>query len=522
MRTVAKSWLLTAALVCTLAAWRYAVTTPRVWQPAETPIACWTWRNRTPEPADIQAAKDSLKMQTLFLRAGQIDRTANGPHRIRAVTGALPQACELHLVYNATRALLASFSDILSTELAFVIAETYAQDLQRASLEQARVVGIQLDLDVASRALPRYQQLLLELRQRLPVGTQLSITGLETWLALPELKPVLAVTDFWIPQCYGAEIPRHLQKKIPIATAAQTASIVAAARALDHPFYAGLAAYGYAVLYGTDGQLRELRGDLDPSLVAEHPDLVLVEREPFNQQQRFWFPKTDHAASEWRYVYRAQRDCVIDGLRIRAGESLLLDLPTAASLRECGRAVRENGGEWLRGLCLFRLPGRDDTTTLTLAEITAALADAEPMINFELAATQAPDLTLTATNRGVSSQLGDGAFTVWLHLPPGSFNGQANAKGFSRYETFCSEAAFVRYAEQAPQPCSPRRANLLRLTSHHLRGDERLRFTFTPARQLPDRLLAKYEFHAADGRPSLGWHNLSVTTTAPEQKEQNP
>ena len=41
---------------------------------------------------------------------------------------------------------------------------------------------------------------------------------------------------------------------------------------------------------------------------------------------------------------------------MRAGESLVFDLPSAETLRASAQAVRANAGEQLLGICVFRLP----------------------------------------------------------------------------------------------------------------------------------------------------------------------
>jgi len=60
-------------------------------------------------------------------------------------------------------------------------------------------------------------------------------------------------------------------------------------------------------------------------------------------------------------------------LTVRAGETLVFDLPNVNSLKAAARAVRENAGEQLLGICVFRLPSGFDKTNLSIDEVTAAL-----------------------------------------------------------------------------------------------------------------------------------------------------
>ena len=136
-------------------------------------------------------------------------------------------------------------------------------------------------------------------------------------------------------------------------------------RQLGKPFFAGLSAYGYAILYGKDGSLIELRGNIDPAAVARHADLELIDQRSFDESG---------SLANTRYEYRATRDLVVvNGLSVRNGETLVLDIPNQTALRAEVLAVRENAGGLLTGICIFRLPAADDRMILSPTEIAAAL-----------------------------------------------------------------------------------------------------------------------------------------------------
>ncbi len=97
---------------------------------------------------------------------------------------------------------------------------------------------------------------------------------------------MLGEVDFWAPQFYGAEIPATAERIIPIASPLEVARGVERARELGAPFYAGLAAYGQALVYDAGGRLVELRGDLDPARVASDANLELVGRRAFERASR--------------------------------------------------------------------------------------------------------------------------------------------------------------------------------------------------------------------------------------------
>src|SRR5207237_981660 len=121
---------------------------PRPWQIHEVPIAFWAWRNQSPSEKDVRAAIETTHARALFLRAGQMDYRDKKLRRIRVVTGSLPTGIDLHLVYNGTHSLLAQLETVDEDELASTIAAAFHEDISRAEQEHARIVGLQIDIDV--------------------------------------------------------------------------------------------------------------------------------------------------------------------------------------------------------------------------------------------------------------------------------------------------------------------------------------------------------------------------------------
>ena len=339
---------------------------PRPWPVDKVPIAFWAWKDQSPAQTDVRAAIEKAKARTIFLRAGQIDYQDGRLQRVRPVTGVLPVWIDLHLVYNATQSLLTQLENIDEKALADAIAATFQEDVSRAAQQHTRVSGLQLDFDVPTRLLGRYERILRSLRSDLKPGTKLSITGLPTWMQSIELRSTLKQVDFWIPQFYGGEIPQRVEQHIPISSPEEIKRFVNSARELNQPFYAGLAAYGHALLYNPSGALITLRGGMDPARIALDPNLELIDQRPFD-------PATN--ASEWRYAYRARADGVTEELAMHAGDVLVLDVTSAETLRASARMVREWAGEKLLGICVFRLPARGEPAMLSFDQIGAALAD---------------------------------------------------------------------------------------------------------------------------------------------------
>ena len=449
-------------LLLALIVWN-ATASRRVWAPGETPVAFWSWRLETPSENDVNEAVRQTGTKTLFLRAGQIDYEPGKLSRIRPVSGPIPNNIAVHLVYNATRSFLKEFEQISATAASSTVLAAFAHDLDRANRDHAQVVGLQLDFDVPTRLLPNYAAILKNVHAQLSNDLQLSITGLPTWLDSPALKDPLSACDFWVPQCYGAQIPERLDQRIPITTPEHVARSVSRTRDLGVPFYAGLAAYGYTIHYSREGLLIGLRGDLDPLLVVASTDFELSHQTPFFLNAN---EPADKKAGEWRCTYRARRDVMVDGTAIHAGESLLLARPTAAGLRACARKVREQAGARLLGICVFRIPTKRDSTTLTLPEIASALSDAGPRFSLDARVDYFPvkeldkrnvTTVLELENNGATfSRPGQGALTVLVRVPSGCLESVSLDRPASAEALFESGGGAVR--------CALKRANAVKLS----------------------------------------------------------
>jgi len=459
---------------------------PRPWPADKVPVAFWAWRNQTPAESDVQAAMRATGARTIFLRAGQIEYQDGKLRRIRSVTGSLPRNTELHLVYNATRPLLLQLESVDEELLATSIADAFHEDVARARQEGARVIGLQVDIDAPTRLLHRYGKTLKALRSHLPGDMRLSITGLPTWMQSRAIHLALAHVDFWVPQLYGAEIPERLEQRIPISSSTSVAIQVSRARELNKPFYAGLAAFSWAVLYNRSGRLIVLRGDMDPAAIASDPNLELINEGQFE-------------AGEWRLQYKARSDGVTDGLVMHAGDVLVLDLPSSESLRASARKVRESAGDKLLGICVFRLPAPDDPTTLTVTEVAAALQDRELAPNVTIKARRSEKdgraVFINLENRGTASAL---HFNFQLTVPAGTVQQIQVPRG----TTFQTNCIFVDRANVSrPQPCSQNRANAIRVSSYGLRPGADLKVLIVFRTPPKDSMPALIEMFKDSGLP---------------------
>lgn len=386
--------LLTLVVAC--AGWSLVASSAPVRAATDTPVAFWSWRSALPEQSVVDRAVSATGARTLFVRAGTLESGHSGIIRIREMSGACPTGIDIHFVYNATPALLEYFESTEVAEMADVVVEAYELDAAHAIEAGSAVCGLQLDLDVPTRLLPRYGELLRAVDSRLPEGTQLSVTGLPTWMTSPELEAMLETVDFWIPQFYGGTVPRNVRDATPVASLDRVRAGVVRARKLGKPFFAGLAAYGYTLHFNADGSLRVLHGTVDPARVAASPDVDAVGE-----------TVQEDVAANSRFTYRVHTESVLDGVVIAPGDWIVVEVPSAALLRASARAAREEGGETMIGICIFRLPEGGDRTVLDIRSIGAALADRDlPELPAGLVSDRAPRNNEQAPIRRISGRRG--------------------------------------------------------------------------------------------------------------------
>ncbi|MGB5037546.1 MAG: DUF3142 domain-containing protein, partial [Blastocatellia bacterium] len=188
--------LLLTVVVC--AGWSLVLSDRQVRAASDTPVAFWSWRRELPEQSVVDRAVTATGAQTLFVRAGTLHSGHTGLIRIRETTGPCPTGIAVHFVYNATPALLDEFETTEVADLAGAIVDAYELDAAHAIEAGSAVCGLQLDLDVPTRLLSRYGELLRAVDARLPEGSQLSVTGLPTWMTSKDLSTMLEPVDFWI------------------------------------------------------------------------------------------------------------------------------------------------------------------------------------------------------------------------------------------------------------------------------------------------------------------------------------
>ncbi|MGC4043054.1 MAG: DUF3142 domain-containing protein [Armatimonas sp.] len=226
--------------------------------PPEPIRALWWWHRPLRITPPEAVALKRLNITRLFVHSGQVAYSeTDGKLHMR-----LPQqwvgpadGMEVHAVFNASAGTLRRLETIPEAVLASTLADAFEQTQQQAARMGIKLAGAQCDFDYPTRLLPRYARMLSLLKAKI-APRQLSLALLPTWYTSRALDAVLDATDFSAPQFYEAVTPGTRAKFAPISDPEKLARGLIAAGKRGKPFYAGLPAYGHALVFDAAGRLR--------------------------------------------------------------------------------------------------------------------------------------------------------------------------------------------------------------------------------------------------------------------------
>jgi len=159
---------------------------------------------------------------------------------------------------------------------------------------------------------------------------------------------------------------------------------------------------------------------------------------------------------------------------MHAGDALVVDLPSTESLRASARIVRELAGDKLLGICVFRLPASVDPATLNLEQVATALSDRDSSANIQVRFkhSEAEDRgwLLEIENTGTASAVG--GLRVDVDVDVGTIEAINPERGESAETIYHILTAANTLAFT---PCSPRRANTIRINAASLRPGQMLK-----------------------------------------------
>ena len=444
-------------------------------------ISLWYWHSPFRLSGQESERLRGLNIRALFVRAGTIERGENGVcATLPQVWQTSPNAPAVHLVFNFDYSMVRHFAELDNANIASVVAATEKQAKAKAEAVGLRIIGVQLDFDCATKRLPKYADLLRRVRAALPrPELKLSITALQTWYVSGDLSAVLDAVDFAAPQFYEANLADSITHFEPVSNIKRTARALEKADSFGKPFYAGLPAYGHAVMTDDRGKVIGLYREMTVDEAATHPAFQFVRAFPADRNGQ---PTTAKSAIGENLVDFVAVRNARDGRG--KGYHLIYDLPTPELLAQHLALVERNRPPNCRGVILFRYPEPGATMTLPLPALTAVLQKrpAMPDIKLNVQCAASPwelietgrkanrpplDVTVSVANCGNSDTFfAPDGLTLNLIFDKAGMEESA-APAFDRTETFAASsdsAAKIR--------CSAARANEIQLSKRHLAPGE--------------------------------------------------
>jgi len=330
-------------------------------RPAKWTTGFWFWQGSSSE---VVLAGEPLDV--LFVQVGRIEHhnapaswDPTGPwHVYGTLPEELPPAREYWLVFRYDEQGVPDPT----------VAPTLARDLTELRAEarkrQLNVVGVQLDIDSPTSALPRYASFLREVRKSLPPGFQVSITALLDWFRSgTAIADVIRETDEFVPQFYDVGDRDSRRGPQSIATKIDASHWGPVFNRFRKRFRVGVSTFGRAKFVpvttqrGTGILGVAVFDDLAPLDVAQNPG--------------FQLRATNTSAGELMLAYRAVRKLRISYSEFRPGDEIQFILATPEAIRAAVNSVREMGGH-AAGVVFFRWPSANETLTLRPEEAMLA------------------------------------------------------------------------------------------------------------------------------------------------------
>ena len=319
---------------------------------------------------------DQIGVSTLYVRASTF--TTDGKRLKRSVPqtwGAKAGSQNVVLTFNFDGGLRSHLSELPVRDIAEDVVIGIDRSFHEAMTQGIPVAGIQMDVDCPTRLLPKYAELLVQIRKGLAskgdlgAGQTFSATALQTWLTSRHYQDLANVCDFVAPQFYEGEIGRSLNHIHPIADTDNLIPGMSRADRTGYPFFVGLGIYGHSLLFSPKGKLIGTYHGLKPENALRHPSLETLSEIALDD--------TGHQATANRYIgenllvlHAVKPDQYGQGL----GVKIAYWVPTAEMLRRELEIVRSSRPTNCQGVILYRFPEATDPLSLPLPTIRAAIS----------------------------------------------------------------------------------------------------------------------------------------------------
>ncbi|WP_321477412.1 DUF3142 domain-containing protein [uncultured Paludibaculum sp.] len=327
----------------------------------------WFW-----EGSDLDPTYSGKPLDVLFVQAGHIRSDTDprpGAERVERwyaygqLPDEMPAARDYWLVYRYER------QGVPGLPAAAQLAEELTRLQSEARQRNLHVVGIQLDIDSPTSALPRYAEFLAAVRKGLPPGFEISITALLDWFRTgTAIAGVIQQVDEFVPQFYDVGDPSLISRQVAIAARIDPQRWDPIFNRFHKRFRIGISTFGRtrlvhnAATTQTGNYRLELYGDLQPLDLAANPGFEL--RAERNQ------------ADETILNYRASRKLRLGYEDLEPGDTLQFILSTPESIRAAVHNARQIKG-YNAGVVFFRWPAENETWALQPDEVLDTVSEME-------------------------------------------------------------------------------------------------------------------------------------------------
>ena len=265
------------------------------------PIVFWDWQPEVPISDSDLTLLQQNSSPFVFVKTGAIILDKSEPVIQRKLTGETIQSygkTPLQLCYRTSQDFIQTFETLDPQTTGRGLGLQMAQDIRDAESVGGVIKGIQLDFDCPTRLLPRYAQMLKEIRTVIQStgDYQVSITAMETWLHHLSFSELVQQVDFFVPVLYGYDIPKQ-EKKLPsLSSLWRLQWALRFSNWFGKPYWIGLPSYTSAMIYDSNGKLVSVENDLP---LQELTDSQIIQYQGFQQQK---------GSFEMRHLFKVTQD----------------------------------------------------------------------------------------------------------------------------------------------------------------------------------------------------------------------
>lgn len=332
--------------------------------PARWTTGFWFW-----DGSSIDPAYSGQELDVLFVQVGTI-RKETLPAYVRptgnateqwyaygALPSEIPPAREYWLVYRYAN------QGVPDPQVASKIATEINRLQSDARERHLNVVGVQLDIDSPTSALPRYADFIRDVRRGLPKGVQVSITALLDWFRSgTAIGDVIAQVDEFVPQFYDLGNPAA-EGEAAIAARIDAARWGPVFNRFRKRFRIGVSSFGRARVIPHEPPAQSpyrrvvFYGDLRPLDVATNA--------------AFQLQTSRNTANETVLSYRASRKVQVGYERLDAGDIVQFIISTPDAIHAAVQNARRIDG-YLAGVVFFRWPSSREDWAMQPDEVLEA------------------------------------------------------------------------------------------------------------------------------------------------------